>query len=305
MGVCMRDGTGEIVIEGNEIGDLGGGGIAQFLVQESIVANNLIHDTAYFGMGIAGSQDLKVPFVKNNIIERNHVYNAMKVTIDGAGMYVAMSHYDRGTRIRENLIHDIVNKGPCGGLYIDTNNRGCHYEDNVIYGVPSGRALIVNFSNAGNNTWRDNVIQNGCGLPPELVEAMQAHAGLEPKYRQALPGKPAAPWTRQPLGEASAQAPWAAVQYDLGAEGRGVVQLSVRDGNTSETAGVKLRNLDASSSYVLHGFAAAKGGEAGPADLAALGLPATATGRDLLDKGLEIKLAKTAHFVWVVYRKAK
>jgi len=38
----------------------------------TVVANNLIHDTAYFGMGVAGSQNPEEPFARNNVIERNH-----------------------------------------------------------------------------------------------------------------------------------------------------------------------------------------------------------------------------------------
>ena len=100
MGLCLRKGTADIVIQGNEVGDLGGGGIAagymenaaygyvhapppepnEFKgyriadnyvhdcgmedygafgievseVQGSVVAHNLVHDTAYFGICVAG-----------------------------------------------------------------------------------------------------------------------------------------------------------------------------------------------------------------------------------------------------------
>ena len=105
MGLCLRKGTASIAVEGNEIHDLGGGGIGAgypnvaagyleaapppepgeyrdyriannyihhcgtdyygavgillFASQDSVVAHNLIHDTAYFGIGVAGSQDPK------------------------------------------------------------------------------------------------------------------------------------------------------------------------------------------------------------------------------------------------------
>jgi hypothetical protein len=38
-------------------------------------------------------------------------------------------------------------------------------------------------------------------------------------------------------------------------------------------------------------------------DPAGLGLPATASGRDLDDKGLTVKIGKGPQAVWIVYRK--
>jgi hypothetical protein len=350
MGICLRDGTGAITIEGNEIGDLGAGGIgfggcnvaagyldaapppqaddykgyriannhihhcgadyygavgiAQFLVQESVVANNLIHDTAYFGMGVAGSQNPKVPFVKDNLIEKNRIYNTMKITVDGAGMYVAMGHYGRGTLIRENAIHDVVNAGPCGGLYLDTNNHGCHYEDNVVYGVP-GVPFIVNFSEASKNTWRDNVIQKGAPLPKELIEALQALTGLEPAYRQSLLGEKVAPWVRHAM-EGATNTPCGVTQFDLPTEGRGVIQFAVRGAGKEPAPTAKLQGLDGKATYRLRCHATPPGGgEAAPADSAALGLPATIAGSDLLEKGLTANLGDKPRFVWVVYEKTK
>ena len=352
MGVCLREGTSFITIEGNEIGDTGGGGIglggcnvaagylnaapppgpdeykgyriannhvhhcgadyygavgiAQFIVQDCVIANNLIHDTAYFGMGVAGSQDPKVPFVKNNLIERNHIHSAMRVTVDGAGMYVAMAHYDRGTVIRDNLIHDIVNTGPCGGLYIDTNNTGCHYSNNVVYQVPSGRAFIVNFSDAGKNTWRDNLIQNGSTLPKEVIEAIQGYAGLGAAYRQ-----PPMKWTRQELTD-PAEKGWSVLQYGLPAEGRGVIQVIARDAPKDGNIQVKPRGLEPNVSYDLRAYVGAMApglvpilGNVAPADLASLGLPASASGCDLLDKGLSLKIAKAPQTIWMAYRRTE
>ena len=198
IGLCLRRGTANIVVEGNEICDTGGGGIgagymenaaygylhapppasseatgyriannhvhhcgtddyaaAGVLLGESkdgVVAHNLIHDTAYFGIGFAGSQDPKSQFARNNVIEYNHVFNAMKVTADGAGMYVTFTQHDPGSLIRGNLIHDIVpnrfHNRPVGpftaaGIYLDGNNKGCRYEGNVAY-----RASAVYFSAA-------------------------------------------------------------------------------------------------------------------------------------------------------------
>ncbi len=157
--------------------DYGAVGICLFSSQDSVVAHNLIHDTAYFGIGVAGSQDPKVPFARNNTIEYNHIYNAMQVTVDGAGLYVTFAQADRGCLIRGNLLHDIVPNrfnsravGPYSatGIYLDGSNSGCSYENNVVYQATS--ALFVN--GGGQVTWRDNLFQKSGTPPREFLEAM-------------------------------------------------------------------------------------------------------------------------------------
>lgn len=347
MGICLRDGTSDIAVEGNEICDLGGGGvglggcnvaagytkaaptpqpgeyrgyrvvnnhvhhcgsdyygavgIALFLAQDSVIANNLIHDTAYFGLCMAGDQDPQASFARNNIIERNHVYKAMKVTVDGAGMYITMGFADRGGMIRDNLVHDIVGLGPCGGLYIDTNNRGCTYENNVVYGVPSGRAFIESFSDVRKNSWRDNLMQNGTALPKEFIEALKAYTGLvKPEPESCV---------RYSVGDSAAPATWSALQYNIAKGDRGVVQIVVPEGYKGGKVALKLQGVEGAASYELSAYASPGKtpmiGGAERVDLASLGLAGKVPGQELLGAGLAVDLGAGPRVMWIAYQKVK
>lgn len=313
MALCLRDGTAFNRIEGNEIGDVGGGGIGAggcnvaggylfaapppspgdykgysiannhvhhvgtdyhggtgiclYLAQDSTLAHNLVHDTAYCGIMVAGSQDPNVPFARNNVIEFNHIYNCMKTTVDGAGLYATFANYGEGTRIRGNLIHDtqwnafgrgvvasgILDTIPCHGLYLDGSNTGCRYENNVVY-RNAGGPLLFN-SHESKNQWRDNLFQKDGTPPTEFLEAMQTWAGLEPAYRKTLLHRPPDSCNWQSLADGSPGGAWGACQFDLPERGRGVVQIVRRSSRVDETVLLKLRGLDPLAHYQLRAYA--------------------------------------------------
>ncbi len=312
MGLCARDGTGDIRIEGSELYDLGGGGIGAggcnvaggylhaapppapdayrgyritnnyihhcgtdyyggsgiclYLAQEAVISHNLVHDTAYFGIAAAGSQDPAVPFAKNNIIEYNHIYNAMQVTVDGAGLYITFANYDRGTLVRGNLIHDtqwnpfgrgevasgIHDTIACHGLYLDGSNTGCQYVNNVVY-RNAGGPLLFN-SAKSRNIWIDNLFQKDGTPPQEFIEAMAACTGLEPAYQQSLLKQQPNPCTIQLLSDSNIQL-WSAYQFDLPQQKRGVVEIFQHTENLPDSLAVKLRGLEAEASYEIKGYA--------------------------------------------------
>ncbi|MGD0899272.1 MAG: right-handed parallel beta-helix repeat-containing protein [Thermoguttaceae bacterium] len=371
MGICLREGTAAITIEGNEIARLGGGGIGAggcnvaagylgaapppqpgeyrgyriannyvhdcgldyfgaagiclFLAQDAAVANNLIHDTSYFGIGVAGSQDPKTPFAGNNIIERNHIHHAMKVTTDGASMYITFAHHDRGTLVRGNLIHDTGGRPgrPAGGIYLDGNNSGCRYEENLVFGNPGAGPLILNFRGADRmNTWRDNVMIRDGAPPEEWREAMAAYAGPEPRFRKALLGRSPGPCRGYALTDPDRKTGFSAFQIDLPEQGRGAVQIFHRpeEGKTG-VAGLALRGLDPNGRYELKACAGAvsRGGfwgpgsmemisKIGPLDLSSAGLAARdgkveRSGRELMDDALTLKLEDRPQVAWIVYHR--
>ena len=298
--------------------DYGAVGICLFSSQDSVVAHNLIHDTAYFGIGFAGSQDPKVPFARNNTIEYNHIYNAMQVTVDGAGMYVTFAQADRGALIRGNLLHDIVPNrfnsravGPYSatGIYLDGANSGCCYENNVVYQATS--ALFVN--GGGQVTWRDNLFQKSGAPPPEFIEAMQAYAGLTPAYRRALLKTESPACNYYPLTQPSPAANvWAAYQFHRPQSGAGVVTVFRRAGSEDESVRLKLRGLDADGTYAFKVWLGAL--ERGEPDMLAgvQALPGTApvlgeddlrmSGQRLLEDGLLVKLPGRPQVGWISYQ---
>ena len=333
----------------------GATGIALYLSQNAVLAHNLVHDTAYFGICVAGSQDPDVPFAKNNTIEYNHIYNAMKVTVDGSGLYVTFANYDKGTLIRGNLIHDTqwntLGRGEvasgihdtisCHGLYLDSDNTGCRYENNVVY-RNAGGPLLFN-SQKNKNVWVDNLFQKDGTPPREFIDAMEACAGLEPAYRQSILKKEPNPCNFQPLLDPSTENSWAVYQYDLPKSEYGVVGIFQRTESAGDSLLVKLRDLDDSGRYELKGYAGTlakadrsffEGTFFGDCDqnlfttylaalddlpilsdvvglrLSEIGLTSVQdrtvmSGRELIELGLTVKPGKNSRVIWIVYQLVK
>jgi hypothetical protein len=385
MGICLRNGTSYIRVEGNEICDLSGGGLVAgyanvgagyfyaapppeqgeyrgyriannyvhhcgmdyygavgillFSAQDAVLSHNLIHDTAYFGMGVAGSQDPKVPFARNNVVEYNHIFDAMKVTIDGAALYITFAQLDRGCLVRGNLIHDTQgnpydtrgdsNFGehpPCVGLYLDNYSSGGHYENNVLYRNAAGGPLIFDNKNARQrNTWVDNVFQKEGTPPQEFLEAAQAYAGLEPAYQPSILNVEPSPCQYSALATSEG---WAAYQFNLPKKERGVVEIIRRPEGTAEAATLKLLGLHAAADYELKVYSGTLTPTAvwGPPDpvepakmpmllnvvpsrLSEVGLATEdgkqrITGRELMVKGLSMKLPSSPQVIWIAYKRA-
>jgi hypothetical protein len=375
MGLCLREGTSKITIEGNEIGDLGGGGIvfgwpnvaagyldaapppkpgeysdfriANNLVHDcgedyfgavgillfgashTVVSHNLIHDTAYLGIGVAGTQDPKVAFGGDNRIEFNHIHDAMETTIDGAGIYITFAQNGGGTILRGNVIHDTHGNPnhehdgqkwgdhpPSAGIYLDGNTEGGIYDQNILYRNLAAGPLIFDYADAKEkNRWIDNLLFQDSTPPAEFIEATERFAGLEPAYAAKLTKTAGNPCVRYVLDDSSPGATWSAIQYDLPAEGRGVVAIVVHDDNAEKDIQLKLRGLR-EGAYQLQAYnsvaAPAKvwGPEEMPmlgavqsADLAALGLSSPLAGRQLLDEGLSLKPGKSPQAIWIAYHR--
>jgi hypothetical protein len=311
MGLCLRRGTAGNIIEGNEIADLGGGGIGVseirqnpigqrtwnpipqpddykgyriannyihhcgmdyygaigitlFMMQNSVVTHNLIHNTAYCGIAWAGDCPGQPEFTKNNIVEFNHIYNSMQVTADGAGMYVTYSHNGQ-TIIRGNLIHDsYCNRFRRGeseldssdlashGLYLDGQMSGGRYENNVVY-KNSGGPLLFN-SQKNKNVWQDNLFMKNGSLPQQFIEVMQASTGLEPEYQRSILKQEPNPCHFSVLNDTSHSRGWAAYQFHLPLKNRGVVQIVNRTDGTSEPIDIKLLELDKRARYLMKGY---------------------------------------------------
>jgi hypothetical protein len=372
MGICLREGTAQITIEGNEIGDLGGGGIsagwpnsaAGYLEaapppapgeftgyqianncvhdcgtdyfgavgilllpsRRTRIAHNLIYNTAYLGIGVAGSQDPKVTFDGNNVIEYNHIHDAMTTTVDGAGIYITFAQHGQGTLLRGNLIHHTAVgkvRVPSAGLYLDGNCSGCRFEQNVLYENNAAGPLIFDFANSKkDNIWTDNIFQL-TGTPPDAMrEGLEAYAGLEPAYRARLSHSEPKSCTCYVLDQSSLPESGSAKQFDLAGGDHGVVQITLQGGNKDDVAHVKLFGLDTGASYELKAYRASVGPQAvwgGPGvteqmpmlgtteavDVAALGLPARTIGHGLTTPGLAVKLGRSAQVIWIVYQREK
>jgi hypothetical protein len=375
MGLCLRQGTAFNVIEGNEICDLGGGGIGLgypnvaycylnaapppetneykgyriannhihhcgvvdygavgitlFSSQDSVVAHNLIHDIAYIGIAFAGSQDPRMPFARNNTVEYNHIFNAMKVTVDGAALYVTFAQHGVGGFVRGNLVHDCVpnhfNTRPraieqfiafsAAGVYLDADRRGAQYEFNHGYryecnvAYRTSGALVCNCTGVQDNRWNDNVFLNQGAPPREFTEAMQGFVGLEPAYRRTLLNSESAASDYHILTEdTSRDDVWSGYQFHCRKTGDGAVAVFRRDQARSESSRLKLRSLDAKASYQLKLTTASipKDLLATPPQLDAESALVTGetqrTGQQLMENGLVLK-APPAQVIWITYHR--
>ena len=170
-GIVVKDGSSRIRITGNEITDLGGGGITMsggeagsdtktqtfgntisdntilrlgnrysascgILIRHSydnVVSHNEIGDLYYSGISCGWVWGYKDSVTKGNIIEKNHIHDLGKGKLsDMGGIYLLGKQ--EGTVVRGNVIHGIeCNHYGGWALYAD---EGCSYvvfENNLCY----------------------------------------------------------------------------------------------------------------------------------------------------------------------------
>lgn len=302
----------------------GASGISAYRMRQSQVAHNLVHDVGYFGIVLAGDQDRTWNFMTGNAVERNHIHRAMQGTQDGAALYVCFAHTGGNTYVRGNLIHDTSTNVASGGLYLDSHCTGVVFDRNVLYRNPSKRthgatiptdsrmALILNHkADLAENTWTANLVlsEDEEAPPAEFVEAMATYAGLEAQYRKARDGKAPGSCELYVLREGVA---W---QFDFPDQNRGVVQLLRTDAAEGKAdVGLKLQRLKPHVRYALAAYTAQVKdlravGEGkllfpmvrGIAPATGLDLPVSASGRDLMNRG--VTLRESPKVVWITYQK--
>jgi hypothetical protein len=344
IGLTMLNGCTNNVVEGNDIGDLGGSGIvagwirnrdtAQWAdpvgkddhqghriannhvhdcgadyfgsigimllpMRDSVIAHNLVHDTAYSGIAIIGNEVPGSPQGGNNIVEYNHIHHVLKVTQDGAAIYTTFPQADRGALIRGNLIHDTGHRGQpegqhCGGLYADGISGRCgpcanyRFVGNVVY--RSDAPLMVPEREYGTLAWIDNLTYRGvAGLysdagnvpPAALLEALRSRAGLEPAYRRTLLGVEQTPCeVYRLLEESQAMNTWSAEQFHWPSRNAGAVLVFRRLDNKDASKTVRLCKLDPDARYEVTGA-----------------VRYTATGKTLMDRGVTIELDSKPAFI--------
>ncbi|MBU6173889.1 MAG: right-handed parallel beta-helix repeat-containing protein, partial [Planctomycetes bacterium] len=256
-------------------------GIALFRMKDSTISHNLIHDTTYCGVVFPGDQDPNWNFVGGNVFESNHIYNDMRVTQDGAGLYASFAH--RGTAIRGNLIHDSSGNPMSGGICLD-GSTGMTFDHNVVYRNPVWSLVLFRPSDLAENIWTGNLVMptRASGVsasrpktlfdgrpgwelqpsnldvapPAEFLEAMRHYAGLESAYRKRLQGRDGSLCHLHVLDDGLT---W---QFDFPELGRGVVyRIDATAGKglrgedtTRDSLLVKLRGLVPNDSYRLSAY---------------------------------------------------
>lgn len=121
------------------------------------VKNNTVHESGY-GLLFIGC-DIE--------LANNEIYNVVKHVNDASALYTGRNFINRGNKIHDNYLHDLVAKDDLiktkygHGIYLDDMDSGTEIYHNIIWGTAGGGVWV----NCGmSNTVRDNVfISNTSG----------------------------------------------------------------------------------------------------------------------------------------------
>lgn len=208
-GIELADGCYSNSIVGNEISDIGAGGIkvngsdakglvcrrtgynritdnkifsggnvfrcaVGILIAHSfgnLISHNHIHHLFYTGISSGWLWGYEESVCKDNVIEKNNIHDlGMGVMSDMGGIYTL--GVQPGTVIRGNLIHNIIKKNYWGnGIYLDQGSSNIVIEDNIIYNV-STHGIAQHYG-------RENLIRNNiiafCGDECVCPGKLEAH----------------------------------------------------------------------------------------------------------------------------------
>ncbi len=175
--------TGNHIITDNHIrnGGLISGAAVGILLAHSFgntVAHNEIHDLFYTGISSGWIWGEGESVSRDNLIEKNLIYDIGKgVLSDMGGIYCL--GMQPGTIIRGNVIHDVEDSNYGGmGIYLDAGSSYIVVEDNVVYHVT---AHPFNLGRGRENIVRNNVFAFGAAGQIHATEG-PFHKGSNAKY---------------------------------------------------------------------------------------------------------------------------
>jgi len=193
-------------IVGNQISDIGGGGIKigetilhesqakqnfEHVVEDNLIhhlgevypeavgiwigqssrntiAHNTIHDVFYTAISVGWTWGYEPNQCAGNRIEYNHLYAIGKHTLNDLGAIYTLGQQP-GTVIRNNLIHDVTSYGERGrGIYLDEGSTQILVEKNIVYRCKS--------SGFHQHYGRDNVVRNNILAMNQEVQFSRARA---------------------------------------------------------------------------------------------------------------------------------
>ncbi len=129
--------------------------------------NNHIHRLGYQAVLLSGN---------NHLIEGNEIYDCMRITGDGAGIYQGRNQLYRGSEITKNYVHDLsaieeLYGGACG-IYMDDGQQGNKVTQNIVANVGNG----YNSNYASAMTVQNNTFVN-CKRPWVFHDGPSTHTG--------------------------------------------------------------------------------------------------------------------------------
>jgi parallel beta-helix repeat protein len=135
---------------------------------ENTISHNTIHDLSYSAISVGWTWGYQDNQCKGNRIEYNHLYEIGRSTLDDLGAIYTLGQQP-GTVIRNNLIHDVRSSGERGrGIYLDEGTTDVLVENNVVY--------RCNSSGFHQHYGRDNIVRNNILAFNQEVQFSRARA---------------------------------------------------------------------------------------------------------------------------------
>jgi hypothetical protein len=148
------------------------------------VHHNVVRRFPYSAVSVGWSWNDRPTSCRENVVEFNHIHDAMLLLADGGGIYTL--GLQPGTVLRGNHIHHIrrsafAGSAPNNGIFFDEGSKEFLVEGNVIHDTVQA-PVRFNRNKQEGHTWKDNSF----GVAPDdpkFPKDAAAKAGLEPPFR--------------------------------------------------------------------------------------------------------------------------
>ncbi|MHC4179345.1 MAG: right-handed parallel beta-helix repeat-containing protein, partial [Planctomycetota bacterium] len=195
VGVTSRNSPPPVTPTGNRVANnvISDGGLVHYsahgvwigIAAGTEVSHNVIRRFLYSNVSVGWSWNDQPTECRENVIQYNHIHDAMMLLADGGGIYSL--GLQPGTVIRGNLIHAVhrsrfAGRAENNGIFFDQGTKQFLVEGNVIYNT-ANKLIRYNQSREDWNTFRRNTLGVGPD-DPQFPKAAAAKAGLQPRYRR-------------------------------------------------------------------------------------------------------------------------
>ncbi len=210
--VTVNEGCSRIIVENNDMYDLGGGaikvkggiygcdkaeetygniirnniitdsgnryfsacGILLMHTYDNVVSNNEISYQYYTGISVGWVWGYGNNITHDNIVENNHIHHIGQGKLSDMGGIYLLGRQP-GTVVRNNVIHDVISAHYGAiGIYTDEGSSEMTFENNICYNI-NGQAYQQHYGHQ--NTVRNNIFAK-CSEPPVSLSREELHTGV-------------------------------------------------------------------------------------------------------------------------------